>query len=198
MIAPAPHPDVKALRAVVEKNPNYEFILHIPGVSKTDPALLQPGTVDLVIFHQAFDQEMKTASLFSQLSKGKSSLLLIVGNKTNLRLLQTSGVPLNFSSTTQKEEATAIVNPAFNDFDFSENSNGIFSRYPPVQVPFGKFSYPPNARVLLNQRIGSVGTDRPLLLSWDDGTRKIGAFIGEGSMAMATERVCVDGKNRNF
>jgi hypothetical protein len=180
VIAPAPHPDIKTLRAVVEKNHNYEFILHIPGVTKTDPSLLQPGVAELVIFHQVFDQEMKTMTLFSQLSKGKSSLLLFVGSKTNLRLLQVNGVPLNFLSPGQKDNATPVVNSAFHDFDFSENSNSIFSRYPPVQVPFGKFSYPPNAQVLLNQRIGSVVTDRPMLLSWEDNGRKMATFVGEG------------------
>jgi hypothetical protein len=168
------------LRTMIEKNANYEFVLHIPGVSKTDPALLQPGASELVIFHQAFDQEMKTTALFSQLSKGKSSLLLMIGNKTNLRLLQANGVPLNFINPGQKEDATPVVNSAFHDFDFSENSNGFFSRYPPLQVPFGKFSYPPNAQVLLNQRIGSVATDRPMLLSWEDNGRKMAAFIGDG------------------
>jgi hypothetical protein len=180
VIAPSPHPDIKALRVVVEKNPNYEFVLHIPGVTKTDPALLQPGAEELIIFHQAFDQETKTVALFSQLSKGKSSVLFIVGNKTNLRLLQANAIPLNFTNPTQKDEATPIVNSSFRDFEFSENSNGIFSRYPPVQVPFGKFSYPPNAQVLLYQRIGSVATERPMLLSWEDNGRKMAAFIGDG------------------
>jgi len=49
-----------------------------------------------------------------------------------------------------------------------------------VQVPFGKFVFPAKARVLLYQRIGSVITDRPLLLSWEDGDRKIATMIGEG------------------
>jgi hypothetical protein len=180
VIAPSPHPDIKALRSVIEENQNYEFTVHIPGISKTDPALLQPGAAELVIFHQAMDQEMKTAALFSQLSKGKSSILLIVGNKTNLRLLQANGIPVNFINPTQKDDATPSVNSAFHFFEFSENSNGVFSGYPPVQVPFGKFSYPANAQVLLNQRIGSVPTDRPMLLSWEDNGRKIAVFIGDG------------------
>jgi len=180
VIAPSPHPDIKALRAVVEKNPNYEFVLHIPGVTKTDPALLQPGAEELVIFQQAFDQETKTLNLFSQLSKGKSSILFVIGNKTNLRLLQANGIPLNFINPNQKDEATPIVNSSFHDFEFAENSNAVFSRYPPVQVPFGKFSYPPNAQVLFYQRIGSVATDRPMLLSWEDNGRKVAAFIGDG------------------
>jgi hypothetical protein len=180
VIAPSPHPDIKTLRTVIEKNPNYEFILHIPGITKIDPAVTQPGATELVIFHQAFDQEMKTSALFSQFSKGKSSLLLIIGNKTNLRLLQANGIPLNFPTPGQKDDATPVINPGFRDFDFSENSNAIFSRYPPIQVPFGKFSFPPSAQVLLNQRIGSVATDRPMLLSWEDNGHKIAAFIGDG------------------
>jgi hypothetical protein len=180
VIAPAPHPDIKALRAVIEKNRNYEFVLHIPGISKTDPALLQPGQAELVIFHQPFDQDMKTASLFAQLSKGRSSLLLFLGSKTNLRLLPANSVPLGFGNTTQKDEVTPVVNSDFHDFEFSENSNSIFLRYPPVSVPFGKFTFPPNAQVLLNQRIGSVATDRPLLLAWEENNRKIAAFVGDG------------------
>lgn len=180
LIAPAPHPDIKALQEVIEKNPNYELVIHIPGISKTDSKNLSPGQFELVIFHQPFDSEMKTASLFSQFSKSKTSLLFIIGNKTNLRLLASNNIPLNFENPNQKDEATPIANSSFHDFDFTENSNGMFSRYPPVLVPFGKFSPPSNGKVLLNQRIGSVQTDRPMLLVWDDNERKMAAFVGEG------------------
>lgn len=180
VIAPAPHPDIKALKSVVEKNSNYEFILHIPGLSKTDPSLLQPGKAELVIFHQPFDRDLKTAALYSQLSKGKSSLLLIIGGKTNLRALPAGGVPLTFTNLGQQDEATPVVNTTFHDFEFSENSNSVFAEYPPVTIPFGKFTYPANARILLNQRIGSVATDRPMLLVWEENDRKMAAFVGEG------------------
>jgi hypothetical protein len=123
---------------------------------------------------------MKTASLFTQLSKAKSSLLLIIGNKSNLQQLASNGIPLRFDNPIQKDEVTALVNSSFHDFDFAANSNTGFAAYPPIQVPFGKFSYPANAQVLLNQRIGSVATDRPMLLSWEDNNRKMAAFIGEG------------------
>jgi hypothetical protein len=155
-------------------------MLHIPGITKTDPALLRPGAAELIIFHQVCDQDMKTASLFSQLSKGKASLLLFIGGKTNLQQLAANGIQMTFINPVQKDEVTPVVSASFKDFEFSENSNAIFSRYPPVQVPFGKFSYPANAQILLDQRIGSVSTDRPMLLSWEDNNRKIAAFIGEG------------------
>jgi hypothetical protein len=56
----------------------------------------------------------------------------------------------------------------------------VFSKYPPLTVPFGKFSFPPNAGVLLYQRVGSVATDRPLLFTWDEDRHKVAALVGEG------------------
>ncbi len=179
LIAPAPHPDIKALRSVVEKNSNYEFILHIPGV--TDANLhVKPDDVELIIFHQVLDVNGKTAALFQQFKKSKASLLFIMGSQSNLRQLTTNAIPFSFEQTGQWDEVTPVVNAAFRDFNFLENSNGVFSKYPPVEVPFGKFTYPPNVNILLYQRIGSVATDRPLLLSWEEDNRKLAAIVGEG------------------
>ncbi len=180
LIAPAPHPDIKALRAVVEKNSNYEFIVHIPGVEDADAAFLKPGAAELIIFHQAIDLAGKTLPLYTTLSKGSSSLLLMIGNQTNVKQLSAYQIPVQFDFRGQWDEVTPIVNSNFRDFGFSENSNGVFSGYPPVQVPFGKFAYPAKANILLYQRIGSVTTDRPLLFSWEDENKKIAALVGEG------------------
>jgi len=181
MIAPAPHPDIKAIKTVVEKNSNYEFITHIPGVSEADPLLLKPGGAELFIFHQALSQSGKTTALFSTLYKGQSSVMVMIGGSTNLRQLPAFEVPIQFESLSgQWEDVTPVVNSNFREFGFSENSNGIFARYPPADVPFGKFSYPTSATVLLYQRIGSVVTDRPMLMTWPDNNRKIAVMIGEG------------------
>lgn len=181
MIAPAPHPDIKALKTVVEKNSNYEFITHIPGVSEADPSLLKPGGAELFIFHQALNQSGKTTTLFTTLYKSQSSVMIMIGGSTNLRQLPAYEVPIQFESLSgQWDDVTPVVNSNFRDFGFSENSNGIFARYPPADVPFGKFSYPTSATILLYQRIGSVVTDRPMLMTWPDNNRKIAVMIGEG------------------
>ncbi len=179
-IAPAPHPDIKALRSVIEKNPNYEFVLHIPGLTNVDPSLLQPGKAELIVFYDVLDVEGRTRNLYDQLSKSTSSLLVILGTKTNLRQLSASGIPINFENAGQRDAVTPVVNTSFRNFNFLENTAGVFSRFPPVDVPFGKFSYPSNATVLLYQRIGSVSTDRPLLLNWEDGNKKVAALLGPG------------------
>ncbi|MBS1951405.1 MAG: hypothetical protein OJF59_001164 [Cytophagales bacterium] len=180
VIAPAPHPDLKALRSVVEKNSNYEFILHIPGISKTDPKLLQPDQTELVVFYNPIDYEAKTNLLHTQLSQSKSSILYILGRSSNLRLLQTHGIPFAFSNSSQTDEVTPVANFNFSDFSLPEKSNTMFASYPPVQVPLGKFIFPPNARALLNQRIGNVATDRPLILFWDESGKKRAAILGDG------------------
>ncbi len=179
LIAPAPHPDIKALRFAIEKNPNYELIVNIPDVTKSDPSLAK-SNYELIIFHNPFDVNQKTTSFYQQFSKSKSSLLLVIGSKTNLRQLAANGIPLSFESSGQKDEVTPVINSNFSDFNFMDGAERILSSYPPVQVPFGKFSYPPNSKVILQQRIGSVATDRPMMLSWEDNGRKIATFIGEG------------------
>ncbi len=180
MIAPAPHPDIKVFKAIVEKNSNYEFIVHIPGIAEADPALLRPGGAELFIFHQVLDQRGKTTSLFQTLYKSNSSILLMIGSATNLPQLPAQDVPLQFDAVGQWDDVTPSANSAFRDFTFSDNSNGVFARYPPVDVPFGKFSYPASTQVLLYQRIGSIITERPMLMSWNDNNRKIAVMIGEG------------------
>ncbi len=178
LVAPAPHPDIKALRSVIEKNSNYEFILHLPGVKEATSS--QMDQADLVIFHQVMDAEGKTNGFFSKFYKNNSALMVMIGSKTNLRQLSAAGIPLTFENVGQWDDVTPLINSQFRDFSFSENSNGIFSRYPPAAVPFGKFKFPPNAQVLLYQRIGSIATERPLVFSLDENNRKMGIVMGEG------------------
>lgn len=179
VIAPAPHPDIKALRAVIDKNSNYEFHVHIPGV-KEDPSILQPGDVDLAIFQQVLDESGKTTALYQKFSQSPTAVMTMLTSKSNLRQLAANGIPLTFETIGQADEVLPVINDQFRDFGFSENVNSVLARYPPTSAPFGKFTYPQNAQVLLWQRIGNVATNRPLLLSWDDASRKRAVLVGEG------------------
>ena len=180
LIARSPHPDIKALRSVVEKNSNYELIVHIPGVKEADPALLIPGKVDMVIAHQSPDMEGRTTTLITSFLKAKTSMLVIIGQKTLLRSLISIGVPVNFEPSTQRDEVQPVLNPDYRDLGFSDDLNTNITRYPPVSVPFGKFSYPATAKIILHQRIGSVITERPMLYTVEDDRQKIAIMMGEG------------------
>lgn len=180
LIAASPHPDIKTLRSVVEKNSNYEVIIHIPGVEEASPDLLQPGKVDLLIAHQSPELDGRTTALLSSFLKAKSSAFVVVGEKTLLRILPSVGVPITFDVASQRDEVQPVLNPDFRDLGFSDDLNSKITRYPPVMVPFGKFSFPATAKIILKQRIGSVVTERPLLYSVEEEGQKIGVLVGDG------------------
>ncbi len=180
LVARAPHPDIKALRSVIEKNSNYEFILHIPGIQEADPGLLIPVKVDLLIAYQSPDLEGVTTSLLASFLKAKSSALIVIGQKTQLRLLPSVGVPVTFDQANQRDEVQAVLNPNYHDLGFSDDLNTNITQYPPVSVPFGKFSFPATAKIILHQRIGNVITNRPLLYTVEDDHQKIAVLTGEG------------------
>jgi hypothetical protein len=177
LVAPAPHPDIKALEAVVRSQPNYEWQVHIPNVLPA-PSNWQNGTIDLLILHQALDPKM--ISFLQQSKTAPGGVWLIAGAETNPRTFAAQGLPFVFENAAQRDEVTPVLNGAFRDFAFGENTGSLVARYPPVSVPFGKFTFPPEAQVLLHQRIGSVATMRPLLLTWNENDAKRALFLADG------------------
>lgn len=180
LVAPAPHPDIRAIRSVVERNSNYEFFVHIPGVKEASPDALKADKIDLAIFHQALDYSGKTLGLYNALMASGTSMLVTLGERSNLRQLAAQGIPVTFENPGQWDQVTPVLNLEFKDFSFSDNLNSVFSRYPPVNVPFGKFTYPANATILLFQRIGRVTTDRPFLFTTSVESQRLGVVLGEG------------------
>jgi hypothetical protein len=177
LLAPGPHPDIRALASVAGSQPNYNWQLYIPGVTGTppDPA---GGNFDLIIVHQALQGNM--APWLRQARKSGAGVWIIAGAETPAQAFQANDLPVAFENTLQQDEATPVLNPAFRDFAFSETVGERMARYPPVQVPFGKFTFPPEAQVLLYQRIGSVATTRPLLFTWNENEAKRALLLAEG------------------
>lgn len=180
VLAASPHPDIKAFRTVIEKNPNYEFLIHMPGVKELQPVNLDPKEIDLLIAHQSPDNPGRTTMLLTNLLRAKVPAFLVVGAQTQLRSLPEVGVPLTFEPSSQRDEVQPVLNPNFQDFGFAPDLVGVISRYPPVSVPFGKFAVPPSSRPILFQQIGNVVTDRPMLFTLDRDGHKLGVLIGDG------------------
>jgi hypothetical protein len=180
VLAASPHPDIKALRLVVEKNPNYEFLVHIPGVKELSQAALDTKEIDLVIAHQSPDNQNRTTGLLVNFLKSKVPVLVVAAEQTQLRGLSQAGIPVAFENTAQRDDVQPVLNTAFQDLGFSPELGPLVARYPPVSVPFGKFTYPPSGKPILFQQIGSLVTDRPLLFTLDQDGHKLGVFLGDG------------------
>jgi hypothetical protein len=181
LIAPSAHPDIKPLREVVEQNSNYEFLLHIPGVAEDDLKKTKPEQIDLVIFHQAPDLRGRTTSIFQQFLKTKASVLIILGQVSDLRTLAQNGMPIRFDSPPREyDQVTPVTNPVFNNFTLSPEASSVLTDYPPVSVHFGKIKIPLTATAVLFQKVGSVSTEKPLLAIDNQDGKKVGIMLGEG------------------
>ncbi len=181
LVAPSPHPDIKALREVIEKNANYEFLLHIPAVSEQQPSAIRNDQIDLVIFHQSPDTRGRTNAVFQSFVNSKASLLLILGQQSDLQQLARQNMPIRFESIPHDfDEVTPVANPDFPNFTLSPEASSILSEYPPVFVHFGKVTLPQTASTFLYQQVGSVATQKPLLAIDVNDSRKIGVMLGEG------------------
>ncbi len=180
-VAAAPHPDIKAIREVITKNSNYEFLLHIPDISPLQAAAMRPEDIDLVIFHQSPDLRAKTTTIFQNFMKARSSVFIVVGHQTDLRQLARHELPVSFESPPREyDEVTPVVNPSLSNFSISSEASTAFSRFPPVSVHFGKMQISQGASVVLFQKVGSVTTDKPLMLVSADDAKKTGIMLGEG------------------
>ena len=181
VVAPAPHPDIKAIREVIDKNSNYEFLLHIPGLSEQQPSALRSSEIDLAIFLQAPDLKGRTKELFQQIVSGNTSILLQLGQQTDIASLARNNMPIKFVTMPRDfDEVTPAINSSFSNFILTPENNSIIADYPPVSVFFAKMQLAPNATTLLYQRVGSVTTDKPLVTIQTLDTRKIGILLGEG------------------
>ncbi len=180
-VSAAPHPDSKALREVVDKNSNYEFLLHIPGVTEQQASALQPDQVDLVIFHQAPDLRGKTKELFQKFAASKTSMFLILGQQSDLQTLAKQTMPVSFEAPPRDfDDVIPVVNATFSNFSISPEANTALENYPPVSVHFGKIKISPTSKPILYQRIGNIATEKILLGVDEKDNRKIGFMLGEG------------------
>ncbi len=181
LIAATAHPDIKPLREIVEQNSNYEFLLHIPGVAENDLKKTKQDEIDLVILHQAPDVRGRSNAAFQQFIRSKASLLLVLGQASDLRVLAQNNMPVRFDSPPREfDQVTPVTNPAFSNFSLTPESSTVLTDYPPVSVHFGRIRIPLTATPVLYQRVGSVSTEKPLLAIDNQDGRKIGVMLGEG------------------
>lgn len=174
LIAPSPHPDIKAIRAAIEKKENYEFRLYIPGITE-----YKEDKYDLVILHQLPDYTATAKNVIDKFIKDNQSMLFIIGNQTNLNQFNNNNRVLNIISRQgQKDLVTPSFNTTFDRFITESTEQTIISNYPPLTVAYGEYNLKENADILMYQKIGNTVSSRPLIVAGAD--RKQAVIAGEG------------------
>ncbi|MCU0428990.1 MAG: VWA domain-containing protein [Cytophagaceae bacterium] len=159
ILAAAPHPDIKAIRAALEKKENYEVSLHIPGIHTW-----KEESFDLVIFHQFPDAYGQAKNLLDKFIQQETSIFFILGGQSNLSAFNNLNKVIQLQTRgAQKDLVTAAFNDNFLRYSMDGNQKALFKDLPPLQIPYGEYSLKEGTDVILYQRIGTVTSNRPLL-----------------------------------
>ena len=185
LLALAPHPDLKALKSIIEKNQNYELDIKI----LTQNPILDLGAkkYDLLILHQLPDYFNSYASTFKPLLDKGIPCLFVIGNQSGTSYLNQLNQVMQISSQAgQSDKVTASFNENFKVLNFEKEPLALIKQLPQIAVPFGDFKLLPNSEVILYQKIGAVQTQKPLLVV-NTGAKKSAIFAGEGLWAWRLE-----------
>jgi len=177
IIAATPHPDIKALRTVIEKNDNYKFYLHIPNLNK-----LPQEKFDLVIFHQVPNVLGKGNNLVAELKKKGTPIWFILGGQTDVNSFNQLNNTLKISGRSgQLDEVQAVLEGSFDKFIIDkELTQVILPELPPLTVIFGEYAVGNSAEVLFKQKVGNITTEKPLLILNQNNQEHIAILAGEG------------------
>lgn len=176
LLAESPHPDMAALRRTIKNNKNYE--VEIKYADKFKDNITE---YDFVILHQLPSTRNSIAPILATLKTKKIPHLFIVGTLTNLpNLNQSQNIVTINGRGNQTNDAEAILEPSFNVFTLSEEVKEMIAQLPPMTTPFADFKAKADVSTVMTQRIGSVGSDYPLLVLGEEQGLKKGVLTGEG------------------
>lgn len=171
--AKAPHPDIRAIRSVIEAKEGTETSLYLDGITEEVPE----GPFDLVIMHQ-LPGITDLPGWLNTLLQNTSSWY--ISGSGYLNAINSTNPVAEVASYGQKDIVGPSLNPNFELFEVSENYLGRMFDFPPIVAPYGQYSYKQPVDILLYQRIGSVRTERPLLAIYNDDEIKSAIFFGDG------------------
>jgi hypothetical protein len=170
-----PHPDVAAIKNSIESNQNYEV-----ETSAGEDFKKNLLSYNLVILHAIPSASGNGQTILQELIKSEVPSLFVFGSNSsiaNYNQLE-NGVNIQSRSNTTNE-TQALFNRNFTLFTLSPDLVSQVEKFPPLISPFGDFNVSPGSQSLLNQRIGSINTEKPLVLFGQNGNRKTGTILGE-------------------
>ena len=172
-VAASPHPDLSALRSVL--NDNYEVDFRFGKEPLPDF-----GQYDLVILHQVPCAKTDFAALQAQFDKNaKLPVLFVVGNDTDRDLLNKlqKVFELRSGATNTLMDVKAHLNTAFSTFTFDAKADQLIAKYPPLALPHLEINALQSHDDLLLQEVMGIKSGLPLL-SFANDKRKTAFLFG--------------------
>lgn len=174
--AAAPHPDIRAIRAAIQTNDNFETVLYIPGIST-----FKPDKYDVAVLHQLPSRAQANNEALAYVRQKNIPALYIIGSQTDLSAYNQLGTGLTINRQgVQTDEVTPMLNASFRKFQIDQTTSTAFEKYPPADVPFADFILSPGTEVILLQQVGRVKTTKPLLAASVKNQKHTATLLAEG------------------
>lgn len=173
----APHPDLATIKQAIEQNKNYEVTLALADDLNT----IDPKQFTLAILYQLPSNTNLATPLINKLNEGKIATWYIIGAQTNTSAFNQYQKTLNINrGGNSVQEIFPYPDPNFTAFNLDANSLKQLNDYDPLIMPFANIRINGNYTAALNQRIGKVNTQSPLLFFLNENGKKTGFLLGEG------------------
>mgnify|MGYP001565195291 FL=1 len=165
------HPDISAIKSVLDKNKNYEI-----EKEKLSDFNSNYDKYNLVIYFAFSDNKLEK---LEKLKSSDVSLLLLVGpnSVSKLNYLYPSGKVVGKNKS---QEVTASYNADFSKFNVSTNLQNYLTDLPPLLAPFGTYNQSLNSEIVLYQKIGLYTTEKPLIIVDNNSEKKYSVVYSEG------------------
>ncbi|HOG19622.1 MAG TPA: hypothetical protein PKW37_04190 [Salinivirgaceae bacterium] len=172
----APSPDIGFLRQSIEQNKVYRLdVQHVSSFSGDF------NKYSAIIFMHLPDGDFGADRFVVEAVKQNRSIWFFVGSKTNTTMLNQLNLGWNFSRTGKKLDLVyPVENQFYNYFIIPQLLLSVIDKLPPLYAQFGRWNVVNSSEIAIFQRIGSVETENPLLLTTIAGNRRIALTTGEG------------------
>lgn len=170
ILASAPHPDIAALKQTIESNQNYEV-----DVQLTDKFTTSIKPYSLVILHNVNLSNAVAKRIATEIATHKASVWQF--SKNDFWAFPS----LKFgSSVGGYNDAEPVINSGFSLFNVSNELKNYLKELPAVACALTTYKVSNGAVSFINQQIGQVQTDNPILIFADNGGQKSALFCAEG------------------
>lgn len=172
-IADAPHPDLGALKSVLNDDCEMDFVLgrdEIPDLSE----------YQLLILHQTPSSHTDRTGLRQQLEKNKRlPVLIVVGNATEVDALDQlqQAVTIHRGVTNTMLDVRALYNTSFGTFTVNDKLREQVRQYPPLALPHLEIEFRQAHDDLLMQEVLGMKSGLPLM-AFVKGERKMAFLFG--------------------
>jgi len=188
------HPDAGALKNALEQQINYEAELYT-----SEPYPSDLSEYNLLILNQIPSSSQSGRLLLDESGKHRIPILMVIGTQTFLPQFNAWGLGVEIAPRAGDfEEAQVSLNEGFALFSLSDALRENLTRYPPLKVPFARYSLDPEYQTAFFQKIKNIATPGPLMAFGVFDGRKSGIIFGEGIWRWRLYNYTISGSHTEF